>query len=88
MSGFLNANWFSFNINRFIQQNNEGLTSYTNLSSLEIMKRMMLSQFDNQYNYTKEQVQNYEQYDMKRRIFDSLVKQIDDQMDTYENFSR
>jgi len=88
MSGFLNANWFSFNINRFIQQNNEGLTSYTNLSSLEIMKRMMLSQFDNQYNYTKEQVQNYEQYDMKRRIFDSLVKQIDDQIDTYENFSR
>jgi len=52
------------------------------------MKRMMLSQFDNQYNYTKEQVQNYEQYDMKRRIFDSLVKQIDDQIDTYENFSR
>jgi len=52
MSRFINANWFSLNVNRFIQQNNEELTSYTNISSLETMKKIMLSQFDNQYNYT------------------------------------
>jgi len=73
MSSLMNANWFSLNINRFILHKDEGLTSYTNISSLETMKRMMLSQFDRQYNYTIDQVQSYEQYDMKQRIFDSLV---------------
>jgi len=87
MSSFMNANWFSLNINRFIQQNDVGLPIYTNISSLETMKRMMLSQLDNQYNHSIDQVQNFEQCDMKRRIFDSLVKQIDDQIHTYENFS-
>jgi len=88
MSRFINANWFSLNIDHIIQQNNEDLASYTNISSLETMQKMMLSRFDNQYNYTIDRVQIYEQYGMKRRIFDSLVKQIDDQMYPYQNVSR
>jgi len=48
----------------------------------------MLSQSDTQYNCTIDQLQNYERYDMKRRIFDSLVQQTDDQIHIYENFSR
>jgi len=88
MSRFINANWFSLNINRFVQQDNEDLVSYTNISSLETMKKMMPSRFDNQSNYTLDKVRIYEQYDMKRRIFYYLEKQMDDQIYLYENVYR
>jgi len=87
-SRLMKAKWFSLNSDYFLHYDKGSLNTYTNISRLEVRMNMSLSYFDIQYNYIMNMVRDYESYHMKKQVFDSLVKEIDQQKARYINFSR
>jgi len=80
-SELFNITWFSLHSMHSTNGNAVYVPRQFNSSNLENQIQQILLQFDQQNNFTMEMVKNYDQYQIQKRHFDSLLLRLMDQLE-------